>query len=252
MNMQRLGLAFPLLLPTLSGYQLLAQEVRRDTTRSGLTVSNESSPPSVQIVFFTPSDLAVPDGVEHRLTKIADSADKFFFEGMNRWGYPPVARSLFRREPDGSVEVLKTRGDQPVSSGKYARPGYAQDVIDRATRQYRIAGQGHVWWIFIYLGDRPARFNVFAGSGNPRDGGRAMVNYDTIPGEIRPDLSLVTGFNGEFFLKGAIHELGHAFGLPHVGPDLELGLGNSLMGPTTAEYVRRKLPKSDQVYLSES
>ena len=215
-------------------------------------VSYEPPPPTVRIVFFTPSDLAMPAGAGARLTKIADSAEKFLFEGIKRWNYPPAARGLFRREADGSVEVLQVKGDSPISSGKYARPDYAGDVIQRATRQYRVAGDGHIWWIFIYVGDRPTRFNDWRGQGNPRDGGWAMVNYDTIPGEVRPEIGLGEGFNARYFLKGTVHELGHAFGLHHVGPDLALGLGNSLMGPNNSVYAERKYPKADQVYLTES
>ena len=95
-------------------------------------------------------------------------------------------------------------------------------------------------------------FDDWRGTGEPRDGGWAMVNYDTIPGEIRPDIGIGEGFNAEYFLKGTIHELGHAFGLHHVGPDLSLGLGNSLMGPNNSVYAGRKYSKADQVYLTES
>jgi predicted Zn-dependent protease len=241
MRTQRPGLAFSLM------FLIFSACAGRNETPKAVT-----PPPTVQIIFFTPSDLAMPAGAWERLTKIADATEKFFFNGMNHWGYPPAAKSLFQREPDGMVKVLNVRGDMPVSSGKYARPNYATNVIEQATRQYHMAGEGHVWWIFIYLGDPPARFENFVGSGNPQDGGHAMVNFDSRPGEIRPDLGLAEGFNGEYFLKGTIHELGHAFGLHHTGPDLSLGLGNSLMGPTTAVYAKRKYPKPDQVYLTES
>jgi hypothetical protein len=90
------------------------------------------------------------------------------------------------------------------------------------------------------------------GTGNPRDGGWAIVNYDSLAGEIQPDQGLAAGFNGKYFLKGTIHELGHAFGLPHLGPDVALGLGNSLMGPTTAAYSAQDGPKPEQVYLTAS
>jgi hypothetical protein len=60
------------------------------------------------------------------------------------------------------------------------------------------------------------------------------------------------GFNADYFLKGTIHELGHAFGLSHEGPDPSLGLGNSLMGPNNSVYAERKYPRADQVYLSAS
>jgi WD40 repeat protein len=215
-------------------------------------VSYEHPSPTVRIVLFTPSDLKVPAGATRRLTQIADSAEKFFLGEMKRRGYEPDAKSLFRREADGSVEVLQVRGNQPVSIGRYAKPNYAGDVIQQASREYQVAGAGHIWWIFIYVGDRPTRFDDWRGHGNSRDGGWAMVNYDTIPGEIRSDAGLAEGFNDQYFLKGTIHELGHAFGLPHVGPDVSLGLGNSLMGPNTSVYADRKYSKADQVYLTES
>ena len=49
-------------------------------------------------------------------------------------------------------------------------------------------------WTFVYVGDRPERFKDWKGSGCARDGGAGVVNYDTIPGEIRPDLGLEVGF----------------------------------------------------------
>ena len=240
----QLRLVFALAVLFSSAIQGFAQEVARDSA------GNEPTP-SIRIVLFTPSDVAIPSGARERLTNIADAAEKFFFTWMNHWGYPPAVKALFRREPDGLVEVLNVRGDLPVASGKYAKPDFAPDVSERATRQYHVAGKGHVWWIFIYVGDRPVRFQNWAGTGDSRDGGWAMVNYDTIPGEIRPDLGLDHGFNREYFLKGTIHELGHALGLHHTGPNLALGLGNPLMGPNFDVYAARGYP-GDAVFLSES
>ena len=145
-------------------------------------------------------------------TQIADSAENFFFTEMTRWGYPPATKHLFRREADGQVEVLKVRGDKPVKSGRYANGDSAGEVIESAERTYHVTAGFVVWWIFVYLGDRPTRFAEWHGTGNPIEGGHAMVNYDTIPGEIRPDLGLAEGFNLEYFLKATIHESwGHAF-----------------------------------------
>jgi hypothetical protein len=93
---------------------------------------------------------------------------------------------------------------------------------------------------------------AWPGTGCSRDGGMATVNYDTIPGEIRPDLGLEVGFNSEYYLKATVHELGHALGLSHTGPDLSLKMGNSLMGLNVSVYVERKHPNAGQVYLDEA
>jgi hypothetical protein len=205
-----------------------------------------------RMVFFTPMDVSVPADARKKLTEVAEATEKFYFQWMNRWGYPPVATNLFSRESDGQVELLAVKGDQPAASGKYSKPNFSDYVIKEATKKYHVPGKYHVWWIFVYLGDRPARFNDFAGAGNPIGGGWAMVNYDTLPGDYQSDKSLVEGYNGEVFLKGMIHELGHAFGLPHQGPDPELGFGNTLLGPTTKLYVASKKPLPNQVYLCEA
>jgi hypothetical protein len=203
------------------------------------------------MVVFTPSDLSVPADARKKLTEVAEATEQFYFKWMKHWNYPPVATNLFDRDADGFVKVLEVGGDERASSGKYARPNFAEEVAKLAAKKYGIHGKWHVWWIFVYLGDRPVRFPDFAGMGDSMGGGWAMVNYDSLPGDYEPGKSLVEGHNGETFLKGTVHELGHAFGLPHQGPDAELGLGNTLMGPVTRLYVASKLPKPDEVYLCE-
>lgn len=233
---------------------LLACLCAKDSAQPNATndFAAQAEPAGVRIVLFTPADVTAPAGAKARLTKIAEACEHTFLVGMKRCGYPPAVTNLFRREADGMVEVLEVRGEEPAASGKYTKPDYADYVIKLATEKYSIKSQGNIWWIFVFLGDRPARFNDFRGGGNFQAGGHAMVNYDSIAGDIRPDLGLAEGFNAEFFLKGCIHELGHAFGLPHIGPDVFLGLGNTLMGPTTAAYTQRKLPHPEKVYLDEA
>ena len=150
------------------------------------------------------------------------------------------------------VEMLHVQGKKTAESKEYTRRGYDEEIVRRVINRYRIAGTGHIWWIFLYVGDRPTRFQVWWGRGDSRDGGRALVNYDTLPGEISPALSLNEGFNARYFLKGTIHELGHALGLPHTGPDVTLGMGNSLMGANNSVYIARKYPDPEKVYLTSS
>ena len=214
--------------------------------------ADDRTPPAVRVVFFTPSDLAEPPGVAERLTRVAAAAERFLFDGMKQQGYPAAVDRLFRRTPNGEVEIIRVQGDEPASTPRYQKPAAHIEAIDQARQQAGIKGEGDVWWVFMHIGQNPVRFAEWAGAGDPVGGGWAIVNYDAAPGAIRPEASLTSGFNADFFLKGAIHELGHALGLPHVGPDLTLGLGNSLMGPNNSVDAARKHPHADLVYLTES
>jgi hypothetical protein len=214
--------------------------------------SFEPPPPTIRIILFTASDRTPPKDAPHRLTQIADAAERFFVSEMKRWKYPPAVSRIFQRNSDGTVEITYVKGDRPASDEFYAHPECDHEARAKAARQLRIDGEGHVWWTFVYVGDRPQRFSNWGGVGGARDGGSAVVNYDTIAGEIRPDLGLEMGFNSEYFLKGTVHELGHALGLSHLGPDPSLKLGNSLMGPNVPLYIERKYSNADQVYLTEA
>jgi hypothetical protein len=208
--------------------------------------------PTIRIILFTAADRTPPASASHRLTQIADAAEGFLFSEMKRWKYPPAVSRLFQRNSDGTVEVTHVKGDRPAADPFYAKAECDAEAREKAKQQLRIEGEGHIWWTFVYVGDRPQRFGEWQGTGCSRDGGSAVVNYDTIPGEIRPDLGLEMGFNSAYFLKATIHELGHAFGLSHLGPDISLNLGNSLMGPNASVYVERKHSNADQVYLNEA
>ena len=85
--------------------------------------SFEPPPPTIRIILFTASDRTPPAGVPHRLTQIADATERFFFGEMKRWKYPPAVSRLFRRNPDGTVEVTYVKGDRPASDPFYDQGG---------------------------------------------------------------------------------------------------------------------------------
>jgi hypothetical protein len=222
-------------------------------TAAGAVADERRDPlPTLRVVFFTPSDVEPPAGVQRRLTQVADATERFFVRWMTRWGYEPANKTPFRRDKAGAVEVLFVKGDQPLSSGRYEKAGFQSEVIEKAAIQYRIPRHRHVWWVFVYLGDPPRRFSDYRAEGNSRDGGWALVNYANLPGEIRPDDELGGGFNDRFTLKGCVHELGHALGLPHVGPNPRRKLGNTLMGPQSDIYERQVGRNEARVYLPEA
>ena len=152
--------------------------------------SFEPPQPAIRIVLLTAADRTPPAGAAHRLSQIADAAERFYLGEMKRWKYPPAATRLFRRGGDGTVEVISVKGDLPAADLGRRRGVYAGTAIRKAEQQARVEGDGHIWWIFYYVGDRPERFSGWEGTGDARGGGWALVNYDTIPGEIRPDLGL--------------------------------------------------------------
>ena len=208
--------------------------------------------PTLRVVLFTPSDVEPPAGVQHRLTQASDSAERFFVRWMTRWEYEPANKRIFQRDKAGAVEVLFVKGDRPLGSGLYEKAGFQSEVIEKAATQYHIPRHRHVWWVFVYLGDPPRRFRDYRAEGNSRDGGWALVNYTNTPGEIRPGDELGGGFNDQFTLKGCVHELGHALGLPHIGPNPRRKLGNTLMGPQSDIYERQVGRNEDRVYLPEA
>jgi hypothetical protein len=104
----------------------------------------------------------------------------------------------------------------------------------------------------VYAGDPPARFAAFLGGFGVEIGGWSVCNFDTTPGRIDPAAPLGSDFLERIALKGMIHELGHAFQLPHVGPLKRDDAGNTLMGPTHQNYHRVAPAREQRVYLSEA
>jgi WD40-like Beta Propeller Repeat len=110
--------------------------------------SFEPPPPTIRIVLFTASDRKPPADAAKRITQIADAAERFFFNEMKRWKYPPAVSGIFRRNADGTVEITHVKGDRPASDKFYASNACDAEAIEKAKRQLHIEGEGHVWWTF--------------------------------------------------------------------------------------------------------
>ena len=203
----------------------------------------------VHLILFVPSDVKPPAGYQRRVDEIVDYAEAFFKRELARWGHKNAVMP-FARGAGGRVSVMVLRGKQ--NAAQYKPVPVRMEVMDALRAQGKLDGPRQIWWIMVYAGEPPARFDGFLGGFGPQIGGWSVCNFDTTPGRIDPAQPLGSEFLEKIALKGMIHELGHGFGLPHIGPLKADDAGNTLMGPTHANYKRVLGAGERRVYLSQA
>lgn len=212
-------------------------------------LADDAAPCQVHVILFVPADVKPPTDYQQRMDQIVDYAESFFQREFKRWGNERIVMP-FRRSADGHVEVTMMRGKEKAS--QYKPVTVRAEVMDANRRQNKLDGGRQVWWMMVYAGDPPAKFAGYLGGFGPEIGGWSVCNFDTTPGRIDPTQPLGCDFLEKLTLKGMLHELGHGFQLPHIGPLKRDDAGNTLMGPTHYNY-RRVIPTGEQrVYLSEA
>jgi hypothetical protein len=207
-------------------------------------------PPSqVHVILFVPSGVTPPAGYQQRIDDIVACSEAFLQREMRRWGHTRAVMP-FRRSPNGRVEVTLLRGKEPTAS--YTPVSARMEVMDAMRARNRVQGGRQTWWIMVYPGDPPARFKSFVGGFGVQIGGWAVCNFDTTPGRLDPAAQLGADLAEKLAVKGMLHELGHGFQLPHIGPLDRDKAGNTLMGPTHINYKRVRGFEEPRVYLSEA
>lgn len=210
--------------------------------------ADADSAPGFRIVFFTPSDVEPPDGVSLRLRESVEYAQQFYGKWMKHWGYASDSPLPVELDAHGAPKVLFVKGRFDEASGRYTKLGFEPEVVEAACEKYDIDPKGQVWWIFTYRG--PER-RGFRGGGNAKRGGISTAIYDPeAEGRLVVDVELASD-DAPKNSKASIHELGHALGLPHLGPLQNDKLGNSLMGPVVKAY-RSRFPQEQRVYLTKA
>lgn len=209
----------------------------------------DAAPCQVHVILFVPADVRPPKAYQPRVDQIVGYVETFLRREFKRWGHEGVVMP-FRRSADGRVEVTVVRGKEKAA--QYKPVAVRAEVMHLLRQQDKLDGGRQVWWIMVYAGDPPARFAAFLGGFGPQIGGWSVCNFDTTPGRIDPAVPLGSDFLERIALKGMVHELGHAFQLPHVGPLERDDAGNTLMGPTHHNYRRVTRADEQRVYLSEA
>ena len=222
------------------------------TTAVGLTARTAVASPTkpvLRVMFFTPSDIEPPKNVGPRMAEIIAYTQDFFTQGMKHWGYSVETPLPVEMGQNGQPIIRFVKGEHTYESGRYKELNFQKEAQQAAEKKYGIPSKGEVWWIFLY---KAAEKGWGRGGGNAVRGGTSTAYFYTDPGTIKPGEDLNSELFNTLKLKGAIHELGHALGLPHIGPRDSDELGNSLMGPVNKSYASKKDPDETRVYLSEA
>lgn len=198
------------------------------------------------IVLFHADDSKPPADHAERLASLGEYVEAFLAKEMRRWKKPVERTKIFARNAEGKIRVTVTSG-KLASNGRNALPEIRTKALREAGKQLRVPqGKPAVWWIFY---DHP---DVKGFQGGARGfGGMAINAYPVGEGSFDPNAPMASPKLADAKVKGAIHEFGHALGLPHIGPRPGRKLGNSLMGPVNRAYWGKTGSEEQRVYLSE-
>jgi len=205
-------------------------------------------PCQVRVILFVPADVTPPAEYQERIDDIVRYGEAFFTRELKRWGHQDVVMP-FRRGDDGHVEVMLLRGQ--LAGSKYKTIPLRTEVNETLRERNLLRDGFHVWWIFVYYGDPPAKFHSPLGGFGDLMGGWAICNFSTAPGRIDPEAHLGSEFPESLGLKMMLSQLGHGLRLRPMGP-LRTDKGeNTLMGPSHYSY-NRFVGKEERVALCEA
>lgn len=213
------------------------------------SIAAQNVRPLVHIAYFVPTDRQPEPEYRDRIDRVMTDVQRFYREGMQQNGYGPLTFEV-DRDADGRLKIHVVNARGPMSD--YGRNDAAKvraEVFAALSERDLNAAQETVIVFQLLLeweGAKAIERGPYVGGGQPR-GGMAFVYDDakldtrllasTDPGGYYHRPCSIGEFNTHY-IGGVAHELGHGFGLPHVG-ELEIAqqrLGRSLMGNGNHTY----------------
>ncbi len=218
--------------------------------------------PVLRVVYFTPKDREPIPGYVERLDKVLAHIRQFCRDGMAAAGYGERTFNL-DREDDGTLRVFVVCGEHPTE--KYGRESgwIVQQECNKALAKEGVNLQQETAVILnnllLWEGDKAIEHGPYAGGGNHLSGfawayDDAMLDPDKLgskePGGFFRRPCSIGEFNSKY-IGGIAHEMGHAFGLPHVcqkRADRERGI--ALMGAGNHTWGREQRKEGSGTFLT--
>jgi hypothetical protein len=202
--------------------------------------------PPLLVAYFIPKDREAIPGYVERLNRVMIEVQSFYRGGMQAAGYGPMTFGL-ERDKEGKLIVHVVSAAHPMRT-------YGRDSSEEVRNEVKVALARAgvevdtrtvvIFEVLIEWRDgRASEIGPYVGGGNCL-AGTAWVYDDALLDPRSLDSKEAGGFYGErcsigefnsHYVGGVAHELGHAFGLPHVAGPKSIPK-HSLMGDGNHTY----------------
>ena len=184
--------------------------------------------PPLLIAYFVPSDRVAIPGYVERIDRLMQEVQRFYREGMATNGYGPLTFSLDREE-DGKLKIWKVQGKEPMLTYGRNSSGAVRNEVKAGLLAKGVNPDARVLVIFQVLLDRQGvkttEIGSYVGAGDYYSGTAWFYDDEKLdpallgskgPGGYYASREVSLGEFNSHYIGGIAHELGHAFGLPHV------------------------------------